>query len=224
MKRKKRRDLVLFKGRFNFLDAVLIILGLLYFFAFLSILAIAYIFIMGNMGWQFFKMNFLLKKRAGTIYLALLRTGRIKFWYARFKTEHKWSDGSITKIVSVEDRSDNFREPIIFLVEGYPMNVSISQLVKGDFPDLGKIFTTLQKTEYVMGMERMDLTSEKRNKLDNIIPLLTLVLVVIAMGAVIYFGMELSGFKSQVLPFIEKFNSIDFNSSQSPTVLRPGGG
>lgn len=132
-----------------------------YFLYGLLICVLAYVISLGRNGLLIFKINFPGKKRAGTWYIKLLRTGRIGISYGRFKTMHKWKDKSETQITHVFDRTDHTREPIIGLIEGYAFNVPLSALLES-FPKDAKEVTTFMKTIYAMGLERVDLEDSKK--------------------------------------------------------------
>lgn len=120
-----------------------------------------YIVSLGMNGWLMFKINMPFRKRAGTWFITVLRTGRIKINYGRFKTKHKWKDRSETQITKVFDRTSHSREPIICLVEGYAFNVPLTAFL-GEFAQDSKETTTFIKTVYATGIERTGLDDEKK--------------------------------------------------------------
>ncbi len=146
-------------------------LGLL-FFALIFIVMILYIAIIGRIGWQFFMYNNPLTKKRGTFYLILLRNGRFKWVYGAFKTVWEWPDKSKTYIGKAFDRLYQTTEPLIFLVEGYPTNPMLSELLPKK--EMSELVNNIIKTQETAARLEMDLGKTKPAIFDKIIPIFTL--------------------------------------------------
>lgn len=186
------------------------------FFAFLSMLLGFYCLILGNIGWQYFKIRFPLKKNAGTHYFAYLRTGRIKWWYAKFKTEHKWQDGAVTKIVSINDKLHNTREPIIYLIEGYPFNVGFDSIISGRYPDIAKMITAQSKSDYTLGMQRIESNLDAKKGFSGWTPLILMLMVGISLFVMGAIYVQFNDFQTKISPILDQFDANTIQKLKNP--------
>lgn len=159
--------------------------------------SVLYIGILGKLGFQMFKYNVPLLKRRGCIYLIWEKNGRFKWVYGKFKSEWAWNDGSMTYISRNYDRISQSAEPLIFLIEGYPTNVKLSD----ELPEIevSKIFTNIVKTSYSTGRLAENLSQEKSDFVNNKLPLIAAVLAVFTLAIVVMIFFNLG----EIRPIIE---------------------
>lgn len=173
------------------------------FFMGIGFVLIFYILIIGRIGLQFFKYNVPFMKRRGTHYLIWEKTGRFKWIYGRFKSEWDWEDGSKSYIGRNFERLSQTAEPLVLLVEGFPTNVRLAQLLPTF--ELSKNVTNIIKTSYGTGRVAEDAGTEKVDKLLKILPFMTLILVavtlILAVGTFIGLS-ELSEILNEIKPHI----------------------
>lgn len=159
--------------------------------------SVLYIGILGKLGFQMFKYNVPLLKRRGCIYLIWEKNGRFKWCYEKFKSEWAWKDGSMTYISRNYDRISQSAEPLIFLIEGYPTNVKLSD----ELPEIevSKIFTNIVKTSYSTGRLAENLSQEKSDFVNNKLPLIAAVLAVFTLAIVVMIFFNLG----EIRPIVE---------------------
>ena len=164
---------------------------------------IFYILIIGRIGWQFFKYNVPFLKRRGTHYLIWEKDGKFQWIYGRFKSEWEWSDGSKSYIGRNFERLSQTAEPLVLLVEGFPTNVRLGQLLPTF--ELSKNVTNIIKTAYGTGRVAEEIGSKKADNLLKIIPFITVILVAVMLIMVVgmYINMtEMSDLLAQIKPHI----------------------
>ena len=145
------------------------------FFMVIGFVLIFYIMIIGRIGMEFFKYNVPFLKRRGTHYLIWEKTGRFKWIYGKFKSEWDWPDGSKSYIGRNFERLSQTAEPLVLLVEGFPTNVRLGQLLPTF--ELSKNVTNIIKTSYGTGRVAEEIGGKKSDVLMKLIPLMTLILV-----------------------------------------------
>lgn len=148
-----------------------------------------YIMVIGRVGLQFFKYNFPLSKRRGTFYLIRLRNGRFKWVYDRFKSVWEWPDKTKTWIGKKFDRISQTAEPLIFLVEGYPTNVMLAEMLTQD--EMNRLVNNILKQIEVASRLENEIEKQKPKFLDALVPILTLAFAAIAALATLYVAMGL---------------------------------
>lgn len=173
------------------------------FFMVIGFALIFYIAIIGRIGLQFFKYNVPFLKRRGTHYLIWEKSGRFKWIYGKFKSEWEWPDNSKSYIGRNFERLSQTAEPLILLVEGFPTNVRLGQLLPTF--ELSKNVTNIIKTSYGTGRVAEELGTKKGDVLTKLIPLMTLILVGISLIVVVgmFLNMsELTDILEQIKPHI----------------------
>ncbi len=162
-----------------------------------------YIAIIGRIGIQFFKYNVPFLKRRGTHYLIWEKTGRFKWIYGKFKSEWEWADNSKSYIGRNFERLSQTAEPLVLLVEGFPTNVRLGQLLPTF--ELSKNVTNIIKTSYGTGRVAEEIGSKKVDNLVKILPFMTLILVavtlILTVGTFISLS-EITEVLNQVTPHI----------------------
>lgn len=162
-----------------------------------------YIAIIGRIGLQFFKYNLPFMKRRGTHYLIWEKNGRFKWEYSKFKSEWDWSDNSKSYIGRNFDRLSQTAEPLVFLVEGFPTNPRLGDLLPKF--ELSKNVTNIIKTSYGTGRVAEEIGSKKADNLLKILPFMTFILVAVMLIIVVgvFINMtEISDLLAQIKPHI----------------------
>ena len=149
---------------------------------------IFYVAVIGRIGWQHFMYNMPLTKKKGCFYLILQRNGQFKWVYKKFQTVWQWPDGSKSFISKNFNRIAQTTEPLIFLVEGYPTNAMLGELLPTE--EMSKLVNNIMKTQETAARLEMDLANEKPPILDKLVPVLTLVFA--AVGALVALGIFMS--------------------------------
>ncbi len=182
--------------------SLLPILAALFFMVIFFVL-IFYIAIIGRIGLQFFKYNIPFMKRRGTHYLIWEKNGRFRWEYSKFKSEWDWNDNSKSYIGRNFDRLSQTAEPLVFLVEGFPTNPRLGDLLPKF--ELSKNVTNIIKTSYGTGRVAEEIGSKKADNLLKILPFMTFILVavmlIIVVGVFINLT-ELSDLLAQIKPHI----------------------
>jgi hypothetical protein len=132
---------------------------------------------MGKLGWQFFKYNFPMTKRRGCHYLVWFKDGRFNWSYDKFKSEYDWPDGSKTYINRNYERIRQSAEPLILIVEGYPVNVRLGSLLPSY--EVSKTMNNLLKLTYSTGKVAEQI-GEKKGLLND----RTLTIVAVIFGGI----------------------------------------
>ncbi len=164
---------------------------------------IFYIAIIGRIGLQFFKYNFPLMKRRGTHYLIQEKNGRYKWLYSSFKSQYKWPDGTVSYIGKNFDRLSQTAEPLVFLVEGFPTNPRLGDLLPKF--ELSKVVNNIIKTSLSTGRLSEDIGEKKGDNLLRILPFITVILVAVMLMLVVglFLNMsEISETLEQIKPLI----------------------
>ncbi len=177
------------------------IVEFLLFFSLLLIIVFLgfYIIILGRMGFQFFKYNFPMFKKRGAFYLLWLRNGRFKLIYGGFKPKWKWPDGTESAISRNFDRIIQSTEPLIFLVEGFPTNVRLGDLMPKE--EMSTLINNIIKSAYSTGIERGDLEVQKDKSMSKWIFIGTLGVSLLTLVIVVFIFMNLG----QINSVIEEF-------------------
>lgn len=149
------------------LETLLLLAG-----GFVLIILLGYIMVIGRIGWQFFKYNFPATKKRGTFYLLLLRSGRFKWIYTKFKTVWDWPDGTKTYIGKNFDRLAQTAEPLIFLVEGYPTNAMLADRLPKE--EMSRFVNNIMKEIETASRLESEIEKIKPGLGGFIIPVLTL--------------------------------------------------
>ena len=165
---------------------------------------IFYIAIIGRIGLQFFKYNIPFMKRRGTHYLIWEKNGRFRWEYSKFKSEWDWPDDNSKSYIGRNfDRLSQTAEPLVFLVEGFPTNPRLGDLLPKF--ELSKNVTNIIKTSYGTGRVAEEIGNKKVDNLLKILPFMTLILVavtlILAVGTFIGLS-ELSEVLNEIKPHI----------------------
>ncbi len=174
-----------------------------FFFMVMFFAVLFYIVIIGRIGWQFFKYNVPFLKRRGSHYLIWEKTGRFKWIYGKFKSEWDWDDGSKSYIGRNFERLSQTAEPLILLVEGFPTNVRLGQLLPTF--ELSKNVTNIIKTSYGTGRVAEEIGAKKGDNLLKIMPFITVILVAVMLIMVVgmYINMtEISEILTEIKPHV----------------------
>lgn len=174
------------------------------FFMVIFFALVFYIAIIGRIGLQFFKYNIPFMKRRGTHYLIWEKNGRFRWEYSKFKSEWDWpADNSKSYIGRNFDRLSQTAEPLVFLVEGFPTNPRLGDLLPKF--ELSKNVTNIIKTAYGTGRVAEEIGSKKADNLLRILPFMTFILVavmlIIVVGVFINLT-ELSDLLAEIKPHI----------------------
>lgn len=151
------------------------------FFGLIFIGLMVYIAVIGRIGWQFFKYNFPFSKRRGTHYFILLRSGRFKWIYDKFKSVWTWSDGTKSYIGKKFDRMAQTAEPLIFLVEGYPTNAMLAEQLPPE--EMSRLINNIIKEVETTSRLESEMGETKTLMMDKVVPIATLLLA--GVGAII---------------------------------------
>ncbi len=174
------------------------------FFMVIFFALIFYIAIIGRIGLQFFKYNLPFMKRRGTHYLIWEKNGRFRWEYSKFKSEWDWpEDNSKSYIGRNFDRLSQTAEPLVFLVEGFPTNPRLGDLLPKF--ELSKNVTNIIKTSYGTGRVAEEIGSKKVDNLLKLLPFMTVILVavtlILTVGTFISLS-EMTEVLNQIQPYI----------------------
>ncbi len=172
----------------------------------LFIAMIAYIAIIGRIGWQFFKYNFPLTKKRGTFYLILQRSGRFKWVYSSFKSVWKWPDNTKSYISKRFDRMAQTAEPLVFLIEGYPTNAMLAEQLPPE--EMSRLINNIIKEVETTSRLEAEMNDTKTLLMDKVVPIMTLFLA--GVGAIIGLAiiMNLSDIQTQVEQAVAVINAL----------------
>lgn len=174
------------------------------FFLLLFMVMLFYIMGIGRIGIQFFKYNMPFSKKRGTFYLIRLRNGRFRWVYDRFKSVWRWPDKTNTYISKNFDRLAQTTEPLIFLVEGYPTNVMLADLLPKE--EMSELVNNIIKEQELAARLEMDLNKGGSKVFEKVLPVLTLVFA--GMGAIVGLAIMIGlGDLSDSLETLNKFAS-----------------
>lgn len=179
---------------------VILFVGLIF------ILMLAYIAVIGRMGWQFFKYNFPLTKRRGTFYLLLQRDGRFKWIYSKFKSVWEWPNGEKSYISKKFDRISQTAEPLIFLVEGFPTNAMLSEQLPPE--EMSRLVNNILKEVETASRLEGEMGETKTLLMDKVVPLMTLVLSAFGLLVGVAIIMNLSEISVQLEGFVNLVNEF----------------
>lgn len=176
------------------------------FFGLVFIGLMVYIAVIGRIGWQFFKYNFPLSKRRGTHYFILLRSGRFKWIYDRFKSVWKWPDGTKSYISKKFDRMAQTAEPLIFLVEGYPTNAMLAEQLPPE--EMSRLINNIIKEVETTSRLESEMGETKTLLMDKVVPILTLLFAGIGVLVGVAIIMNLSDIQTQVQMAVDVINGL----------------
>lgn len=166
----------------------------------------AYIAVIGRMGWQFFKYNFPMTKKRGTFYLLLQRDGRFRWIYSKFKSVWEWKSGEKSYISKKFDRISQTAEPLIFLVEGFPTNAMLSEQLPPE--EMSRLVNNIIKEVETTSRLEGEMGDTKTLIMDKVVPIMTLGLAGISALIGLAIIMNLSEMSDQITSAVNTINDL----------------
>lgn len=171
-----------------------------------GIAILLYVAVIGRIGWQIFMYNFPLTKKRGAFYLILQRNGQFKWVYTKFKSVWVWPDKTKSFIGKKFNRIAQTTEPLIFLMEGYPTNAMLSDLLPKE--EMSMLVNNIIKTQETAARLEMNLSQDKPALFDKLIPMLTLGFAAGSALLVLAVFMNMDDITTAIKPLVTLANQV----------------